>query len=517
MIELNLRKTFAMFIMAASLVAAARALPAAEVHVEVDAGKVINTLRGGMGASWHAIQEPIPHGPGFTHGGSAWGANPPAGDEAAWQQIYRHADWLGLDWLRVEIEQRMYEPKRKQFDWDNPEMRILYRILDWCQQRKADVFFQQMWGNVQWNTFPQWRHDPARRVHSGPLSMDDFAEGLATLAEHLVKRKRYTCIRWLCIVNEPGHGWSWWQRPPREPMPLRPGLAAVRKALDSRGLQDLPLCGPDWTDLPALEPEKIDFDDLIGAYDVHSYWANFDGREGGYPLSQAEKHLADWARWAHARNKPLFLSELGSMAFGWRNDHPGPASHEAGLKDVEIVIRGLNVGVDAFNRWSFINRGDLDGQWQMINTWDRKHKKLLDRFTPHANSYFMYGLLTRFTAKHSQVLECSVGGGRQGEYQRVFAAALRSPQGQLTLLVVNHGDSDWDASFTLRGWQQAGKLYRYRRTPAQRDRADLAVVPTAEFALSGGLKKLRDRIPAASVSVYTTYERNHRDAGVIVE
>ena len=33
-------------------------------------------------------------------------------------------------------------------------MRILYRILDWCQRNKADVFLQQMWGNVRWNAFP---------------------------------------------------------------------------------------------------------------------------------------------------------------------------------------------------------------------------------------------------------------------------------------------------------------------------------------------------------------------------
>jgi hypothetical protein len=62
-------------------------------------------------------------------------------------------------------------------------MRILYRILDWCQRRNADVFFQQMWGNVAWNTFPQWKDDPVRRVHSGPLSMNDFAEGVATLVD----------------------------------------------------------------------------------------------------------------------------------------------------------------------------------------------------------------------------------------------------------------------------------------------------------------------------------------------
>lgn len=395
-------------------------------------------------------------------------------------------------------------------------MRILYRILDWCQRRDADVFFQQMWGNVDWNTFPEWQGDPVRRVHSGPASMEDFAEGLATLIEYLLKQKGYTCIRWLSINNEPGHGWSWWQRPPNEPMPLKPGLEAVRKALDERGLT-VPLSGPDWTDLPALEPEKIDFDHLIAAYDIHSYWANLDGREGGYPLSVAEKRLADWARWAHDRGKPLFLSELGSMAFGWRNSDPNPSSYPAVLKDVELVIRGLGVGVDAFNRWSFINRGDLDGQWQMIDTWDRQKKKLLDRFAPHPNSYFLYGLVSRFTAKHSAVLRCRVEGGRLGEHQRTFAAALRSPKGHLTLLVVNDAESAWDATVTVGSLPAPRRLYRYRITSSDRDRRDLVVRPTGEFRLSQAAPAFRDSIPAFCLTVYTTYLRTHDEPGVITD
>ncbi len=242
-----------------------------EVRITVDTARVLNTMVGGMGASWHAIEEPIPVSekphpifPNKSHGGSGWGGYPPAEDDAAWAQIDRHARWLGLDWNRVELEQRIYEPERGRFSWDNPEMRILYRILDWCERNQADVFLQQMWGNVRWNTFPEWRDDPVARVHSGPVSMEDFGEGLATLVDHLVKRKKYTCIRWLCINNEPNGQWSWWQKPPNQLLPLRPGLAAVRKALDAKGLA-LPLSGPDLTGgVPPPEPEKFDFLDLRG-------------------------------------------------------------------------------------------------------------------------------------------------------------------------------------------------------------------------------------------------------------
>ena len=162
---------------------------------------------------------------------------PPATDRARWEQIDRRARWLGLDFNRVEIEQRIYEPEQGKFTWDSPEMQILYRILDWCERDRADVFLQQMWGDVRWNAFPEWRDDVAGRLHSAPKDVEAFAQGLAALVGHLVRDKGYTCIRWLCIVNEPGARFSWWQRPPNQPVPLRPGLAAVRRALDARGLK----------------------------------------------------------------------------------------------------------------------------------------------------------------------------------------------------------------------------------------------------------------------------------------
>jgi hypothetical protein len=89
---------------------------------------------------------------------------------------------------------------------------------------------------------------------SAPNSLADFAEGLAAQADHLVRRRHYTCIKWLCLANEPPGGtWGyWWSRGP-DNAPLTPAFKAVREALDRRGIA-LPLCGPDWTDLPKLEP-----------------------------------------------------------------------------------------------------------------------------------------------------------------------------------------------------------------------------------------------------------------------
>lgn len=56
-------------------------------------------------------------------------------------------------------------------------MLILYRILDWCERRHVDVFPQEMWGNVDWNAWPEFRGDGVKRVHSGPNSIPELPCG----------------------------------------------------------------------------------------------------------------------------------------------------------------------------------------------------------------------------------------------------------------------------------------------------------------------------------------------------
>ncbi|MGZ7072840.1 MAG: hypothetical protein ACXVKL_10405 [Candidatus Angelobacter sp.] len=467
------------------------------VEISVDTSKIINTMRGGMGASWHAIEEPIPIG----HGGSGWGAYPAAEDERAWQQIYRHASWLGLDWNRVEVEQRIYEPERDHFTFDSPEMRILYRILDWNQKHGTDVFFQQMWVNTAWLAYPESRNDPVKRVHSAPQDLDAFANGLATLMEHLIKKRGYTCIKWLSITNEPGSSWSWWQGPGREPLSIGAGLAAVRKALAQHGL-NLPLSGPDSGKevfRAALKPEDAL---LLEAYDFHDYSLKLDSDSGGY----IEKQVSDfstWAKFAHDQGKPLFMTEFGSADYPAPPDDPRPNSPESVLAASEFVIRDANAGVDGFNRWSFLNRGDLDGQWQYVDTWDAKRKKLLTEFTAHANNYFSVGLLSRFTAKHSAVLATHVSDARVRGWQRVFCAAFRSPLGNVTLAVVNDAPAEFALKVSWAETSPRGRFFRYRYGKPQYDRVDVRVNPEHEFSPASG-SNWSDSLPPHSLTIYST-------------
>jgi hypothetical protein len=471
------------------------------VVIYVDPDTAVHTMQGGIGASLHAMDAPID-----GHAGSGWGANPHPDDEAAWKALFAHADWLGLDWCRVEIQQHMYEPERGRFEWDGLEMRALYRILDWAESRGVDVFLQQMWQNVRWNAYPEFQSEQKLWLKSAPVDMEAFAEGYAAMAEHLVKRRAYRSVKWFSITNEPGWDWSWWLVPPKTPTSITPGLTAVRAALDRRGVT-VPLSGPDWTDLPALYPANFDFEPLIGAYDIHSYYARPAWHQGqGFPMDEGLGRLSDWTAWAHAKGKPLFLSELGSMTFGWGSSDPNPGGYLANLQNAAMIVEALRRGVDAVNRWSFTNRGNLDGQWQLVDTWDPVANRMLDRATPHPNAYFLFGIVSRFVAARSTVLETKVKGGVLDGLARVHAVAVRSPRGALTLVMVNDGPEPLDVSLELprdRPW------YRYAVTEADKDRADVALAPTP-LAAGGGT--LSVHLAPRSVVTLSTVRREATEA-----
>jgi len=487
------------------------------VKIHIAAGEPVRVMRGGVGASFHVISTELPShkpGGGDSWSGSEWGGNPDAGDDAHWDDLFHHADWLGMDWCRVELEQRVYEPNKRDFSWDNPEMQVLYRVLNWAQLRGVDVFLTQMWADVPWNSFPELAKDPVGTLRSGPASLDEWAFGLGEFIEHLTKAKGYTCVKWVCICNEPEQdGFSWWQDAKLKAMPITPGLKAAREEFDRRGLT-VPLSGPDWPYLPAFDASKAVWDPYVGAYDFHSYDAVFDSMGGGMTLTQAEEYLAAWAKLAHSRGKALFLSEMGTMAYGWGNDDAAPASYLSGLKNASLLVRGINAGVDGFNRWSFTNRGDLDGHWELVHTWNLDTNQLEETFTPQPNAYYQYAMLTRYFPKHSSVLATRVETPFGVKDRKLVAAALRSPNGHLTVLVVNESHHAAEINVTVDGLAKPVRLQRYSLGKEAEDKTTVNLHPERAIEVS---KTLTDRVAPMSIVVYSTYNLKSTDPGIINE
>lgn len=478
------------------LLLAARASGTDTTTIVVHADRVRTPVTYGIGASWHAASEDsVDMDTSYTWAlrtinarGSAWGGNPPIADTAAWRQLVWHARWLGFTFLRVELEARMYEPERNVFDWDNEEMHALYRILDHAQAAGVNVFLQQMWSNVKWNAYPG-----VQPLLSAPRSVDDFAEGLAALMEHLTQVKGYSCIRWVCITNEPpGGSWGSWWMSGDSAAPYTPALHAVRRSLDARGLT-VPLSGPDWTDLPVFDSTKIDFDAFIGAYDIHSYQG----------IDRAkQQRLEAWARWAWARGKPMILSEIGDMSLGWRDTNAGPRTFAAALSNAESILRGLDAGVSAFNRWSFTNRGDLDGQWQLVRTWDIGQRRYRDNVLIEPVAYYGYGILTRFWIKGGSVLVTDAV-----EDTLMLAQALGGPEGEITIYILNKGRSAGTVNVMVNGGGGDRTHYRYVAAEETVELPGYRMDPVAVEWKSG--EPMRVVVPARSITAISSFRTAH--------
>jgi hypothetical protein len=464
--------------------------------ITINAGTVTHTMRGGIGASWHAIGPTVFHYPDVISRdnracrGSAFGGNPPllAEYQSAWSDLLHHARWLGLDFIRVEIDMRMYHPQRDQFTWDNEEMQTLERILEHCQSNDVDVYFSMMWQDVEWNA-----HPGVCRLQSAPRSVEDFAESYTTLLERLVKAKGYTCIRWVTINNEPGMPNGWWTGPDQKPASIAPAIRAVREALDRRGLKDLVVCGPDGHNLRKghFDPQ----DSAAGALGIHDY-------NGTVPLEMYREGV----QIARDRGIPFFVAEFGrffmgefegeKMAMGGPCSE-APKSYEAQLLNAEKVLVGLNEGVDGFNRWSFTNRGDLDGQWQLVRTWNRNLWEYHKEVTPEPVPYYCFAIISRFAVKHSSVLAAACGD------PDIVVTALRSPLGAITILILNKSGEERNLGIEFQSLSAPLEFRRYVVTEAEVKDPSFALAPHATVTASPAQSRINVLLPASSITSYT--------------
>ncbi len=466
-------------------------------------------MAGGIGASWHAMGPDVVHYPDLIGRdnrackGSAYGGNPPVipAFDKAWEDVYRHARWLGLDFIRVEIAMDMYNPQRGEFVWDNDEMKTLYRILEHCSKNKVDVYMTMQWQGVAWNA-----HPGVNRLQSSPKSAEDFAVSYATLLAHLVKDRGYDCIRWITVNNEPGMKVGWWQGPGGEPDSIMPALRATRAELDKRGLQGIALSGPDGHEINSgnFDPS----DPAVGAVSMHSYTGKFKSK------------FAEGLKAARERKQPFFLAEFGTffmakfegenMALGGPRSE-APKSYDDQMKNAEKILAGLNMGVDGFNRWSFLNRGDLDGQWQLVRTWNPNLWDFKKTVEPEPVPYYSFGIITRFTAKHSSVLET------RSDSENLLAAALRSPKGQLTLLLLNLSQEGAEVSVGFSIPQQTLSLKCYQVTSAAVSAPGFNLQAVNTATIDKDKPTLKVSLPARSITAYTTYALNPAADGIMSE
>jgi hypothetical protein len=351
-----------------------------------------------------------------------------------------------------------------------------------------------MWSHVEWNSYPG-----VHPLISAPKSVDEFAEGITTLIKYLTLTRKYTCIKYFSMTNEPpGGGWGYWWGTGTGNASLTEAWKKIRESFDFAGIK-IPISGPDWTSLPPFEESKIDFDQYIGAYDIHSYYGIYNNNE---------QIVMDWVKWAGSHNKPFFLTEIGNFNLGWANSNPGPKTFKAALSNASDIAVCMNLGVDGFNRWSFVNRGNLDGQWQLVKTFDPITNTYTKNITPENEAYYGFAMVTRFMGKYASVLS-----RRCDPADSVVLTAYKNRDGHLSVLLVNNRKKAVSVNVEIDNFNKIQKFYLFQITAEIVKPVTFKLNPQKEFKDSGKIKSVM--LLPESISILTTNGLRNDDFGEI--
>jgi len=203
------------------------------------------------------------------------------------------------------------------------------------------------------------------------------------------------------------------------------------------------------------------------------------------------------------------MSEFGNMKLGWGADNPGPKSFDAAISNASDVIRAMRAGVDGMNRWSFTNRGDLDGQWQLIQTYDRQTKQYLSEIKPENEAYYGFGILTRFLSKYSSVVSCTASQPDS----IVMSAALISPKGELSVFLINLSNKSLKVDFEIASLPEKDlNVYQVSKEIVTKPAFELNATQSFRSA-----NKAELLLPARSITTVTSYLLKNSDKGIIIQ
>ena len=383
------------------------------------------------------------------------GGSYPESDQG-WQQVLDNLSWLSPNWLCITL------PVEELINVDgsvNREAAVLERFsyfCRWAEEREADIVLMFP------KSVPSWLRFKGLSSHSpAPADLDIYAGIICNALGYFVQELGYNRLKYLTIFGEPfnqdGEDFTF-----ATPGSIDPYLYYVKmhqvvgEALDSKGLANVGLMGLNSADVYAhmetlerMKERKADLSSYIAAIDLHSYRMRFDYLPPSHhiPTCTMTEYVNDYLQpaimSAKARDKPCFITELGCMYYGKSNygDNRGPSRHEAFIAEAELILHGLNLGMDGFLKWVY-----------MFNTEEsRGHYHLLEQAKSNydqKDNYYGYAALCRHLPKGAGVLKTEI----TTEASSLCVAAIEDGKSGSSIFLVNdHPANMFDVEISLDG------------------------------------------------------------------
>lgn len=445
--------------------------------------------------------------------------------DAKWEEVFKRVDFIQPKIARVMDQANWRYLKgwdtngQPIVDFNTPQMQVLYKLLDYCEKNRIAVILGE-WGQPY-------------KVHDTHLKLADKFTGandpkwIALITQnlkHLIQVKKYTCIKYYNLVNEPN---GYWATTDGDWKQWKEGINMLHKAIADAGLsKSVSIIGPDATnyDNPKSAYKGTDWGkqaalqipDLIAAYDMHDYpWKeSIRSGEFGKTWGKLVQFTDSVAR------KPFILGELGVKGDPSSKDHAGDKftsedsqlsvyDYDYGVDMADGLVQAMNAGFDAVVGWDLddaMHTKDDTGDKHRLKRWGMWNI-LGEELTGNAGDkkirpwFYTWSLMCRYYKGDMNIVKMD-GLDKYG----IRGTAGITKGGEVTITLVNNTDKE--AKFTLdtNKFKSGIKLNKYLYNESKRpvDSNDFPV--SSEKDLEIGKAPINVTVPAKSVVLYTSYK-----------
>jgi hypothetical protein len=398
----------------------------------------------------------------------------PTVTEDDWSVLVKRIRFMKLPIVRMMMISRWCTEGDGKYDFENKRMQSLYRHLDVCEKEGTAVMLTE-WG------CHGWTKPPGFTGNSDPKC----AEAIGVYLDHLINKKKYTCIKYFIYVNEPNliGDWPGWKS----------GAEHVAKMLATSKLsKQVVFLGsdqngdhPDWHYRAVDELQRI-----FGGYEFHRYppSTQIESRELlGYFTSLAKYSRAKDPKGA---SKPLIIGEAGIIDPGATVSlNARDEDFDYGIDMADYATQAAHAGISAVCCW-MLDDNSIEGfTWGMMRA-KSKGNGVKPWFYP-------WSLLCRTVRPESTLYRI------EKTHVPVLAARLPDEKGW-SFVLVNRATTETNATLRMaNGGMVSLWRYDYKANPL----ADADGLPKAIGELTGDLDAgVEVALPAQAVVFLTSVE-----------
>lgn len=300
--------------------------------------------------------------------------------EEDFKLIGERIKWMQIPIVRVMMQTKWCYSKSLGYDWENRDMQLLYRHLNFCQQNGIEVIL------TDWGIEVDWLAVDGIEKMDNPL----YAEVIGTYLDYLINRKGFTCIKYFGLVNEPNYEVGNFER-------WRTGAENLFQVFKDKELdKKIKFIGPgqsndnEWF-FNTVDEARYMFD----VYDVHMYaWKD---RTAKGSVQTDLTLLWNYAKSIDpkANQKLFFVTEAGMRDGQSAAISTQINSYYYGVFMIDYAIQAVHSGANAVLAWMLDDNSHPDFQWGLWS--DKKNGMKLRPW------FYSWSLLTKLFPAGSDV------------------------------------------------------------------------------------------------------------------